>query len=191
MADIKIIKRTKRTRSKEICLPMQCTVCSKHSLLPKEINFTPHILLLYKPTTIVIAPKSPQEGRLHIALIMYSHHIFDSARRFFCVVERDSRCVVMEDVILDRAMEDIASDKPKVSIYGRSAAAEERPRFTRIVWQSRVGVLQEGDGYYYRTGQFKHNLHLKGTETGKELTYGSSGWSTATAPHKREKPFVH
>ena len=120
---------------------MQYAVYLKRSLFPKEINSTPYILLLYKPATIIIAPKSPQVGRFQIALIMYSHHTLDSVRGLFCVVEWDSRCVVMEDVTLSRAMEEIPSDKSEVSVHRRSAATKEGPSVTRIVWQRRVGML--------------------------------------------------
>jgi hypothetical protein len=72
---------------------------------------------------------------------MYSHHIFDGVRSLFGMVERDSRGVVMEDVVLDRAMKDMPTDKTKVSIYGRRATAKEGPGHTRIVWQLGVSML--------------------------------------------------
>ena len=72
---------------------------------------------------------------------MHSHNLFDSVRGLFCVVEWDSRGVVMEDVVLDGAMEDIPADKTKVSVHGGCATAEERPGFTWIIWQLRVCML--------------------------------------------------
>jgi len=62
------------------------------------------------------------------------------------VVEWDARCMVMQNVVFDRPVDDIAAYETEVAVYGAAGAAEEGPGSAGVVGEHRVGVLEECDG---------------------------------------------
>ena len=54
--------------------------------------------------------------------------------------------LVMQNVVFDRPMDDIAAYETEVTVYGAAGAAEEGPGSARVVREYRVGVLKECDG---------------------------------------------
>lgn len=61
------------------------------------------------------------------------------------MVERNCGDVVMKDVRLDDAVEDVSADEAKLAIDCRSGPACEVPGLALVVWEGRICVLQEGD----------------------------------------------
>jgi hypothetical protein len=62
------------------------------------------------------------------------------------VVEGDGGDVVVQDVGLDDAVEDLAADEAKLAINGCGGTTGEVPGLAAVVREGRVGVLEVGDG---------------------------------------------
>ena len=82
----------------------------------KKVNTAPLPRLIHKPAIPIIRPKRPQIRRLEIALVMLAHDLLHSKRSFSSVVERDARDVMMHDVCLDGAVEDVRADPAEVAV---------------------------------------------------------------------------
>jgi hypothetical protein len=85
---------------------------------------------------------------LGVAAVVSAHHGFDGLGRFVGVVERDGGDVVVEDVGLDDAVEELAADEAEFAVDGCSGTAGVCPGFGCVMGEGRVGVLEEGDGDY-------------------------------------------
>lgn len=117
------------------------------NLLSKKVHPTPLILLLHIPTRIIIPPKRPQERRLHITPIMAPHNLLNRLTSFVGMVERDSGSVVVQNVVLDHAVEERSSDEAEVAVDGRGGAPHEGPGCVGVVGERKVSVLEEGYCY--------------------------------------------
>jgi hypothetical protein len=53
--------------------------------------------------------------------------------------------LVMQNVVFDRPVDYIAAYETEVAVYGAAGAAEEGPGSAGVVWEYRVGVLEECD----------------------------------------------
>lgn len=62
------------------------------------------------------------------------------------VVEGDGADVVVKDVGLDDAVEEVAADEAELAVDGGSAATDVVPLLSGVVGERGVGVLEEGDG---------------------------------------------
>jgi hypothetical protein len=61
-------------------------------------------------------------------------------------VEGDGGDVVVEDVGLDDAVEDLATNEAELAVNGSGGATSEVPGLAGVVRKGRVGVLEVGDG---------------------------------------------
>lgn len=77
---------------------------------------------------------------------MLAHDRLDGLGGFVGVVEGNSADVVVEDVGLNDAVEELAADETEFAVNGCGGAAGEVPGLASIVGEGRVGVLEEGDG---------------------------------------------
>lgn len=78
---------------------------------------------------------------------MFSHDRLDGFGRFIGVIEWDGGDVMMEDMSLDDAVEEVSSDESKFPIDGRCCSSCEVPGFRLVVRQGWIGVLEIGDGH--------------------------------------------
>jgi hypothetical protein len=83
-----------------------------------------------------------------VAAVVSAHDGFDGLGGFVGVVERDGGDVVVEDVGLDDAVEELAADEAEFAVDGCGGAAGVRPGLGRVMWEGRIRVLEEGDGDY-------------------------------------------
>lgn len=76
---------------------------------------------------------------------MLAHDWLDGLGGLVRVVEWDGGDVVVEDVGLDDAVEEVAADEAELAVNGCCGAAGEVPGFAGVVWEGRVGVLEVGN----------------------------------------------
>lgn len=77
---------------------------------------------------------------------MLAHDGTDGVRGLVGVVKGNGGDVVVEDVSLDDAVEEVTADEATLAINGGSGAANKVPFLGVVVRESRVGVLEEGNG---------------------------------------------
>lgn len=81
-----------------------------------------------------------------LGAVVGAHHALDGVAGLVGVVKGDVADVVVQDVGLNDAVQDVAADEAEVAVNGGGGAAGEVPCFGLVVGESRVGVLEEGDG---------------------------------------------
>jgi hypothetical protein len=62
--------------------------------------------------------------------------------------------LVMQNVVLGRPVEDIATYETKVAVYGTAGAAEEGPGSVGVVGKLSVGVVEECDSNWIHVSQW-------------------------------------
>lgn len=81
-----------------------------------------------------------------VGAVVAAHDGLDGLGGLVGVVEGDGADVVMQDVGLDDAVQQVAADETKLAVDGRGGALDKGPLLAGVVGQGRVGVLQESDG---------------------------------------------
>lgn len=81
-----------------------------------------------------------------IGSVVLAHDGSDRIGSLVGVVKGNGADVVVEDVSLDDAVEEVSADEAHLAIDGGSGAADKVPLVTSVVGEGRVGVLEEGDG---------------------------------------------
>lgn len=81
-----------------------------------------------------------------LSAVVIAHNGFDGIAGLIGVVEGDVADVVVQNVGLDDAVEDVTADEAEVAINSGSGAAGEVPHFGLVVREGGVGVLEVGDG---------------------------------------------
>lgn len=77
---------------------------------------------------------------------MLAHDGPDGIGRFVGVVKRDAANIVVQDVRLNDAVEEVAADEAHLAVDGGSSAANIVPLVGRVMREGWVGVLKECDG---------------------------------------------
>lgn len=83
---------------------------------------------------------------LDVGAVVLAHDGLDGLGGFVGVVEGDGGDVVVENVGLDDAVEDLAADEAKLAVDGGGGATSEVPGLAGVVGKGGVGVLEVGDG---------------------------------------------
>jgi hypothetical protein len=83
---------------------------------------------------------------LDVSAVVLAHDGLDGLGGLVGVVEGDGGDVVVQDVGLDDAVEDLAADEAKLAINGCGGTTGEVPGLAAVVREGRVGVLEVGDG---------------------------------------------
>lgn len=76
---------------------------------------------------------------------MLAHDWLDGLCGLISMVERDGANIVVQDVGLDDAVEQLAADEAEFAVNGRCGATSVGPCRGSVVGKRRVGVLEEGD----------------------------------------------
>lgn len=76
---------------------------------------------------------------------MFSHDRLNRLGRLVGVVEGYSADIMMKNVRLDDAVEELATDETKFAVDGCGCAAGERPGLGRVMGKGRIRVLEECD----------------------------------------------
>lgn len=87
-----------------------------------------------------------QGAVLGVGSVVLAHDGADGIGGLVGVVERDGADVVVEDVRLDDAVEEVTADEAHLAIDGGGGATDVVPLLGGVVRQRGVGVLEEGDG---------------------------------------------
>ena len=109
----------------------------------------------------------PQRSTLSISAVVLAHDLLDRLGGFVGVVEGDRGNVVVEDVGLDDAVEERATDEAELTVDGSGGATGVGPSLRIVVRKRGVGVLKEGDSNCLLLVRCRQNY-------GK-LTYRASG----------------
>ena len=80
-----------------------------------------------------------------VGSVVAAHDRLDGLGGLIGIVEGDRAHVVMQDVGLDDAVEDVAADEAKLTIDRGSSPASEVPGLTGVVRKGGIGVLEVGD----------------------------------------------
>jgi hypothetical protein len=83
-----------------------------------------------------------------LAAVMRSHDLLDGLAGLISVVEGDGADIVVKNVGLDDAVEDVATDEAEVTVNCGSSSTGEIPGLRPVVREAGVGVLKESDGNY-------------------------------------------
>jgi len=81
-----------------------------------------------------------------VGTVVSAHDRLDGLGGLVGVVEGNGADVVVQDMGLDDAVEEVAADETELAIDGGSAATDIIPRLVGVVRQRGIGVLEEGDG---------------------------------------------
>jgi hypothetical protein len=87
-----------------------------------------------------------QAALLDVGAVVLAHDGLDGLGGLVGVVEGDGGDVVVEDVGLDDAVEDLAADETELAVNGGGGATSKVPGLAGVVREGRVGVLEVGDG---------------------------------------------
>ena len=101
-------------------------------------------------------PLAPSGGKPHrfkespwpsldVCAVVLSHNRLDGFRRLISVVEWNGGDVVVKDVGLNDAVEDVAAYEAEFAVDGCGSATNVGPGIAEVVGERRVGVLEEGD----------------------------------------------
>lgn len=104
---------------------------------------------------------------LNIGAIVLAHDRLDSLAGLVGVVEGDCADVVVKDVGLDDAVEELTTDETEFTIDGCSRTADIIPAASLIVRKGGIGMLEVGDGNYMQLA--------KAFWCCQEYTYRASG----------------
>jgi hypothetical protein len=83
-----------------------------------------------------------------LAAVVWSHDLLDGLAGLISVVEGDGADIVVKNVGLDDAVEDVATDEAEVTVNCSSCSTSEIPGLRLVVGEGGVGVLKESDGNY-------------------------------------------
>jgi hypothetical protein len=91
------------------------------------------------------ALEETQATILGIAAIMLAHNWLDGLGGLISMVKWDSADIVMQNVGLDDAVEELAADEAEFAVDGCCSATSVCPSRGSVVRERRVCVLKEGD----------------------------------------------
>lgn len=87
---------------------------------------------------------------LGVGAVVDAHDGLDGLGGLVGLVEGDRADVVVQHVRLDDAVEDVAPDEAEFAVDGRGGAADVVPGLARVMGEGWVGVLEIGDGNWWR-----------------------------------------
>ena len=95
------------------------------------------------------APHGSQEAKeaaAGVGTVVLAHDGTDGVAGLVGVVKGNGANVVVEDVRLDNAVQQLAADEAHLAVNGSGGTADVVPLLGSVVRQRRVGVLEESDG---------------------------------------------
>lgn len=87
-----------------------------------------------------------QGAALCVGAVVLAHDGADGIGGLVGVVKGDGGHVVVQDVGLDDAVQQLAADEAHLAVDGGGSASDKVPLLAGVVGEGRVGVLEEGDG---------------------------------------------
>lgn len=96
-------------------------------------------------STLVQRPNESHWSAFDVTSVVLAHNRLDSLCGFVGVVEGDGGDVVVQDVGLDDAVEEVTTNEAEFAVNRCSGTTGEVPRTAGVVWERGVGVLEVGD----------------------------------------------
>jgi hypothetical protein len=81
-----------------------------------------------------------------LSAVVVTHDLLDGLASLVGIVEGDSADVVVENMGLNDAVEDVTTDETEITVNSGTGSTDEVPRLGLVVRESRVGVLEVSDG---------------------------------------------
>ena len=81
-----------------------------------------------------------------LSTVVIAHNALDGVGGLVSVVEGNVADIVVQNVGLNDAVENVTADKAEVTVDGGGGTTGKVPHFRLVVGESRVGVLEESDG---------------------------------------------
>ena len=124
---------------------------------PVAVSVEKHALVLSLGALERLDPLAPTRTLPHaldetpaatidVGAVVLAHDRFDGLGSLVGVVEGDGADVVVEDVGLDDAVQELAADEAKFTVDRGGGAAGVVPGGGLVVGKRWIGVLEEGDG---------------------------------------------
>jgi hypothetical protein len=81
-----------------------------------------------------------------VGSVVLAHDGLDGLRSLISIVKGNGADVVVEDMGLDDAVEEVTADESELAIDSGRGATDKVPLLSGVVRERGVGVLEEGDG---------------------------------------------
>jgi len=82
-----------------------------------------------------------------LGAVVVAHDSLDGLAGLVGVVEGDVADIVVQNVGLDDAVEDVATDEAEVAVDGGGSSAHKVPHLGLVVGKAGISVLEVGDGH--------------------------------------------
>lgn len=116
---------------------------------------------------------------LDVGAVVLAHDLLDGLGGLVGVVEGDGADVVMEDMGLDDAVQEVAADEAELAVNSRGGTTDKVPLLGGVVGERGVGVLEVGDGdepvVDPEVGEEVPDEHVGGAEGLAEVDEGGDG----------------
>ena len=120
---------------------------------------------------LVECPDKSDWSTLNVTSVVLAHDRLDSLGGFVGVVEGDGGDVVVQDVSLDDAVEEVTTDETEFAVNGCGGTTSKVPRAASVVRERGVGVLEVGDS----DCESVSNVDSLSIRKRREMTYQASG----------------
>lgn len=97
---------------------------------------------------VIHGPNETSGAVFDVGTVVLAHDGLDGLGSLIGIVKGDAADVVVQDVGLDDAVEEMSADEAHLAINGGSSAADKVPLIVGVVRKGRIGVLEESDGNY-------------------------------------------
>lgn len=121
-------------------------VAEEENVLASTLSLSTGLNPLAHTGAVVQGTDEATGAVLDVGAVVLAHDRLDGLGGLISVVEGDAADVVVEDVGLDDAVEEVSADEAHLTVDGGSGAADKVPLLVVVVREGRVGVLKEGDG---------------------------------------------
>lgn len=81
-----------------------------------------------------------------LGTVVGAHDLLDGLASLISVIEGDCADIVVENVGLDDAVEDVTANEAEVTVDGGASTTDEVPDIRVVVGESGISVLEVGDG---------------------------------------------
>jgi len=116
-----------------------------------------HTLVLTLGALVLLDPLAPAGSLVHgaeespaavlnVSTVVLAHDGLDGLGGLVSVVEGNGGDVVVKNVGLNDAVEDLAADETELAVNGSGGTTSEVPGLAGVVREGRVGVLEVSDG---------------------------------------------
>lgn len=141
---------------RRVVVVLLCNLVGSHTVtVPVAVE--EHVLVLALGTVVGLDPLAPAGSLVHgadeapaaildVGAVVLAHDGLDGLGGLVGVVEGNGGDVVVEDVGLDDAVEDLAADETEFAVNGGGGATSKVPGLAGVVREGRVGVLEVSDG---------------------------------------------